>query len=147
MPKGAWSVDVNISGQLRKRMRKIPGALDQMKQNAVEAAADVFIMNTKEMVQREDHVDTALFINSIGKLSDYPGVYKTGRRGRAATAFDVVYNLNKEGGKVTLEVGTNVPYAGILERRFSIFARSADQSMQGMNKAVSRVLSQGERSL
>jgi hypothetical protein len=147
MANNRWSVNVNISPELRKRFNKVPGHLQKVRKAAVEAAGDVFINNTKQMVQAEDHVDTALFINSIGKLSDYPAVYKTGRRGRAATASDVIYQLEETNSKTRLSVGSRVPYAGILEAKYNMFARSADQSMDGMVKAVDRVIKQASRGL
>lgn len=101
--------------------------LKEARKKSVEAMGMVWSDETKELTRNEDHVDTGLYINSIGYVTNTPGTNKSGQGERAATEADVIYDL-QEGDKTTLIIGSNVGYAESLEKRFSLMARGLDRA-------------------
>lgn len=98
------------------------------REKAVEAAGMVWADETKEIVQQDDHIDTGLFVNSIG--------YVTGFGDVRATDEDVVNELISDRDTTTLKIGSAVSYAPILEKRYNLMARGLDRAQDRMNRVA-----------
>ena len=102
---------------------------------AVEAAGMVWADETKELVMAEDHIDTSLYINSIGYVTDYPED-STGTGKVYAGQDDVIYEI-EEGEDITrLRIGSAVSYAEHLEKRYSLMARGLDLAKPRMRQVA-----------
>jgi len=86
----------------------------------VEACGKVWADEAKSITRIEDHVDTGLYINSIG--------YSTGE------PSNPLYELETQTNRSILTIGADVEYAEALEKRFSIFARALDIAKPRMEK-------------
>lgn len=113
-----------------------PQRLKQARKNAVTAAGMVWADETKELVREEDHIDTSLYVNSIGYVTDFPEDPNSQTGKVTATESDVIYELVEETDQTTLRIGSNVAYAEALEKRYSLFARGLDRARPRM-KTVS----------
>lgn len=115
----ATSGDVRVEVKLDKRLlnwfeTQAPQRLKTAKKNAVEAAGMVWADESKEITRAEDHIDTSLYINSIG--------YSTG------SPSSPLHELTEERSKTTLKTGADISYAAALEKRYAIMARGLDRS-------------------
>ena len=119
---------------LRWFQKTAPQKLATAKKKAVQAAGMAWADRTKEITRNEGHVDTGLYVNSIG--------YKTGA---PATDADVVHRINDRHGKTTLITGSNVAYASYLEKRFNIMADGLDQAADRMNKVAQEQIKRAMR--
>lgn len=106
--------------------------LKKARTKAVEAAGMVWADETKEIVMEDDHIDTSLFINSIGYVTNFSG----NSEGPQATEADVVHEIIDEGGKTTLQIGSAVSYAPVLEKRYNLMARGLDRAQDRMNRVA-----------
>lgn len=102
--------------------RKAPQRLTQAKEKSVEAAGMVWADGAKTITRREDHIDTGLYINSIG--------YSTG------SPSSPLYDLQSGGNKTVLKIGADVAYAQALEKRYAIMARALDTSESRMRRVA-----------
>ena len=112
-------IDANA---LRWFQREAPQKLELARKRAVEAAGMVWADETKQITRDEDHIDTSLYINSIG--------YSTG------SPSNPLYEINEGRGKTVLRIGADVEYAESLEKRFSIMARGLDVAESRMRKVA-----------
>lgn len=108
--------------------------LKEARKNAVEAAGMVWADETKELTREENHIDTSLYVNSIGYVSNFAETNKSGKGGRQATEADVIYNLEESQNETTLQIGSAVKYAEHLEKRFGLMARGLDRATPRMNR-------------
>jgi len=113
-----------------------PEKLKEGRRKAVEAAGMVCADETKELTREENHVDTSLYINSIGYVSNIPETNKSGREGRQATQADVIYDLNEAANETSLKIGSAVKYAEPLEKRYGLMARGLDRAKPRMNQVA-----------
>lgn len=115
MAKKGIDVKIELSPQLLNFFQsKLPNKLVDARKNAVHAAGMVWADETKDITTNENHVDTGFYVNSIG--------YSTG------SPSDPLYEMD-EGKDITrLMIGANVPYASVLEKRYSLMARGLDVS-------------------
>ena len=111
-----------------------PELLKEARRKAVEAAGMVWADETKQVTMEDDHIDTSLYINSIGYVTNYPEHNHTGKGKRHATQEDVVYELTETSDSTTLSIGSNVSYAAVLEKRYNIMARGLDRARPRMEK-------------
>lgn len=102
--------------------RIAPNRLTEAREKAVVAAGMVWADETKQITRNEDHIDTGLYVNSIG--------YSTG------VPSNPLYDLDVKRGITTLRVGADVEYAGYLESRFSLMARGLDIAENRMGKVA-----------
>lgn len=114
--------DLNIHFKVDRRtlnyfQREMPHKLSDAKEKAVRAAGMVWADEAKEITTQDDHVDTGLYVNSIG--------YSTGS---PASEADVINTLTEIGRRTILTIGSNVAYASHLEKHFNIMARALDAS-------------------
>ncbi|WP_248498719.1 hypothetical protein, partial [Staphylococcus aureus] len=79
----------------------------------------------KLITRAEGHIDTGLYINSIGYVTGNP-----------ATSDDVLYNLQHSGQLTRLEIGSNVHYAESLEKRYNIFGNALDSALPRMQSVA-----------
>jgi hypothetical protein len=113
MPNKGIKIDVTISqGALNFFQRNAPHKLQEARKRVVEAAGMVWADEAKSITRAEDHIDTGLYINSIG--------YSTG------SPSTPLYELNEGGKETVLQIGADVAYAESLEKRYSIMARALD---------------------
>lgn len=111
-----------------------PEKLKEARRKAVEAAGMVWADETKELTREEDHIDTSLYINSIGYVSTIPQGNKSGREGRQATQADVIHEIEEGENETSLKIGSSVIYAGSLEKRFALMARGLDRAKPRMER-------------
>lgn len=130
------NINVKLDPQARQFARQIPGKLKEARQKAVEAAGMVWADEAKEVTQEDNHIDTSLYINSIGYLTNIPYTNKSGKGERDATEADVVHELTEEESKTTLEIGSDVSYAAPLENRYNIMARALDRAEPRMQQVA-----------
>ncbi|MBO0962343.1 HK97 gp10 family phage protein [Neobacillus sp. MM2021_6] len=102
---------------------KLPHKLQEARKKAVEAAGMVWADEAKEITTQDDHIDTGLYVNSIGYVTGSP-----------ATSSDVINDVSDRGSKTTLKIGSNVAYAGHLEKHFNIMGRALDSSEKRIKK-------------
>ncbi|USK77832.1 HK97 gp10 family phage protein [Peribacillus frigoritolerans] len=119
--------DLDIEIRLSKQTidwftKAAPKRLTEARKNAVEAMGMVWADEAKEVTREDNHVDTGLYVNSIG--------YATG------SPSNPLYILSENGNKTELEIGAAVEYASSLEKRFNIFARGLDRGKERMDKVA-----------
>lgn len=119
--------DLDIEIRLSKQTvdwftKTAPRRLTEAKKNAVVAMGQIWADESKEVTREDDHIDTGLYVNSIG--------YSTG------SPSSPLYILSENSNKTELEIGAAVEYASSLEKRFNIFARGLDRGKDRMDKAA-----------
>lgn len=131
-----FEMDDKLQEEMEEKLR-----LARMK--AVEAMGMVWADETKELTRNEGHVDTSLYINSIGYVTNLPSTSKSGKGERQATQDDVIYELEEGTDQTKLTIGSNVSYAEHLEKRYNLMARGLDIAKPRMqavaNTQVERV--------
>jgi hypothetical protein len=111
--KGSINLKITIDSRaMRFFQTEAPMKLIEARKRAVEAAGMVWADEAKGITRAEDHIDTGLYINSIG--------YGTG------TPNSPLYELQQGSDSTVLRIGADVSYAEPLEKRYSIFARALD---------------------
>ena len=105
------------------------------RQKAVQAAGMVWADETKEIVREDNHIDTGLFVNSIG--------YATTGGTVPATASDVVNEMTSERDTTTLKIGSSVIYAAPLEKKYNLMARGLDRAQARMQQVADHQLKRG----
>jgi hypothetical protein len=126
--------DFKIDDSIKEALS--PEKLTEARRNAVTAAGMVWADETKEIVREDDHIDTSLYINSIGYLTDIPAQDKTGKGSRTATQNDVVHELIEGTDTTILLTGSGVSYAEILEKKYNIMARGLDRASERMDRVA-----------
>lgn len=128
-------ITLEINDELNKLLKKYPERLKKARESAVEAAGMAWADEAKEITRADDHIDTGLYINSIG--------YATGANAQP------LYEMESDDKKTTLLIGADVAYAEALEKRFGIMARGLDQATPRMNTvangAVRKIILEGGR--
>ncbi|MFI8709944.1 hypothetical protein ACIGHG_23530 [Bacillus sp. NPDC077411] len=132
----AINIKVCLDPQARQFAQQIPGKLKEARKNAVEAAGRVWADEAKVITQEDDHIDTSLYINSIGYLTTIPYTNKSGKGERVATEADVVHELTESTTSTKLETGSDVTYAAPLEARYNIMARALDRAEPRMQQVA-----------
>ena len=130
--KDKFKFDISISQDLYEWAD--PDKLQEARKAAVEAAGMVWSDETKELTREEDHIDTSFYVNSIGYVSTIPERNKSGQGGKQATEADVIYNLEESMNETSLKIGSAVPYAAALEKRFGLMARGLDRAKPRMER-------------
>jgi hypothetical protein len=137
MAKSDISITVQIDADAFDFFQKeAPEKLSLARRKAVEAAGMIWADTAKRITRDEDHIDTSLYINSIGYKTDFPATGKSGRPARSVTEDDVVYELSEANDATTLAIGSNVEYAIILEERYHIMARALDSAESRIQQVV-----------
>lgn len=113
-----------------------PKKLKKARSKAVEAAGVVWADETKELTQVENHIDTSLYINSIGYVTNFPDTNKSGQGSRQATQADVIHELEESPDTTTLRIGSAVSYADDLEKRFALMNRGLDKAKPRMSQVA-----------
>lgn len=114
-----FEIDPQFQAQNLQKLR-------EARKRAVEAMGMVWADETKQLTRDEEHVDTSLYINSIGYVTNIPATGKSGKGERNATEADVIHELEELQDKTRLTIGSNVDYAEDLEKRFHLMARGLD---------------------
>jgi hypothetical protein len=120
---GGMKITLKIDKKTERYFSKtMPEQLKKAKENAVEAMGKVWADDAKMITRDEGHVDTGLYVNSIGYTSGSP-----------ATAGDIIHDVVKSKDKIILKTGSNVAYAGHLEKQYGIMAEALDTSQKRMS--------------
>ncbi|WP_170289789.1 HK97 gp10 family phage protein [Cytobacillus depressus] len=125
---------INIHVELDRRalnwfQREAPQKLETAKKRVVEASGMVWADRAKSITREENHIDTGLYINSIG--------YSTG----GSPSGKPINEIQNEGNQTVLKIGADVAYAIYLEKSYAIFARALDTSQERMqNVAATQVI-------
>lgn len=126
MANGSMNFNFQVDPALADRFSD-----EQMKaarKRAVEAAGMVWADETKEVVREDDHIDTSLYINSIGYLTDIAHDPSSEKGKAQATEADVIHEITEEENRTILKIGSAVSYAEILEKRYNLMARGLDRA-------------------
>lgn len=124
--------DVKFEVELDKRAKdffmRFPARMDKVKDQVVEAAGKVWADETKAITREENHIDTGLYINSIG--------YSTG------SPSDPQWEKSKRGSVTQLVAGTgsSVTYAAALEKRYALMARGLDRGKPRMQTVIQGIV-------
>ena len=103
-------------------------AMKTARQRAVQAAGMVWADETKEIVREDNHIDTGLYVNSIGYVTTGGTV--------PATESDVVNEMSSDRDKTTLKIGSSVAYAAPLEKKYNLMARGLDRAQARMQRVA-----------
>lgn len=119
--------DVNFDMKLdaaaiRYFQNTAPNKLKEAREKSVKAMGMVWADQAKEITTQENHIDTGLYVNSIG--------YATGNPAQP------LYDFSESSNKSELVIGANVSYAGTLEKRYTIFARALDVGQSRMKSVA-----------
>lgn len=128
MPKQNVRFEVTLDKRARAYFTRFPARLEQTKKEVVETAGKIWADETKAITREENHIDTGLYINSIG--------YSTG------SPADPQWDVKKRGSVTELTAGTgsSVTYAAALEKRYALMARGLDRAKPRMQKVVQTVI-------
>lgn len=137
MAKSEISFKVQIDADAYAFFQKeAPEKLATARQKAVEATGMVWADEAKRLTRDENHIDTGLFVNSIGYKTNFPAIGKSGRPARSVTDEDIVYEISETSDATTLAIGSNVEYAIFLEERYQIMARALDVAEPRIQQVV-----------
>lgn len=126
MAKSDFQINLEIDQKTYEWFqRTAPNRLTEARKNAVNAAGIVWADTAKEITRSEDHVDTSLYVNSIGYVSGSP-----------ASSSDVIHELTESGTQTDLQIGSSVSYAAALEKRYAIMARAIDTGQDRMQRVA-----------
>ncbi|MGI2329654.1 hypothetical protein [Planococcus sp. YIM B11945] len=126
MPKSGMNFKVNLDPSLKERFSD--AQLKEARKRAVEAAGMVWADETKEVTREDDHIDTSLYINSIGYVTNFAADPNSEKGSKQATESDVIHELIEEEDRTTLQIGSAVSYAEFLEKRYNLMARGLDRA-------------------
>lgn len=110
--------------------------LREARMKSVEAMGMVWADEAKEITRADDHIDTGLYVNSIGYVSNFPSTGKSGNGSEQATENDVIHEITDYTHTTRLKIGSKVKYAEKLEKRFNIFARALDSARPEMQRVA-----------
>lgn len=102
--------------------RNAPAKLKEARKKAVEAAGMVWADTAKAITTEEDHIDTGLYVNSIG--------YSTGSPSKP------IHDFEETAGATHLDTGADVRYAEPLEKRYGIMSRALDRGKTRMQNVA-----------
>lgn len=102
-----------------------PDKLKEIRKNAVTAMGMAWADQAKVITRAEGHIDTGLYINSIGYVTGAP-----------ASSEDVLYEMLETNQLTRLSIGSNVHYAEFLEKRYNIFGNALDTAMPRMQQVA-----------
>lgn len=123
MARSNISFNMQIDAQaMRYFQHTAPQKLREARKKAVTAAGMAWADEAKRLTRSENHIDTGLYINSIGYATGEPN--------------NPLYEMTESPGKTVLEIGADVAYAGSLEKRYALFARSLDTAQKRMKNVA-----------
>lgn len=135
MPQAMKGYQFAIDSKLADYMQATqPENLRRGREKAVEAMGMVWADTAKAYTRSEKHIDTGLYINSIGYVTHFPNK-------KQATQNDVIHTITNSQNITHLDIGSNVDYAIHLEKRFSIFATALDMALPRMELVASTQIS------
>lgn len=128
MPKEDVRFEVELDKRAIDFFNRFPAKMEKAKREIVEANGMIWADETKAITRAEDHIDTGLYINSIG--------YSTG------SPSDPQWDISKRGAVTQLVAGTgsSVTYAGALEKRYALMARGLDRAKPRMEKNIKSIV-------
>ena len=119
---------INLSPAAQSYFATFPAKLKKARREAVEVAGMVWSDETKAITREEDHIDTSLYINSIGYSTGSPSDPK----------WDLSEGSDKT--KLTVGVGSSVHYAEHLEKRYNLMARGLDRAKSRIGDQVANAV-------
>ena len=126
MAKQMSGFEMNIDSTLEQYLKKAgPEQLREARKQAVIAMGMAWADQAKLITRAEGHIDTGLYINSIGYVTGNP-----------ATSDDALFELYDTAALTRLEVGSNVHYAEYLEKRYNIFGNALDSGLPRMQRVA-----------
>ena len=128
--KPDMKINVTLSREAEIYFARFPDKLQKARRECVEAAGMIWSDETKDITTRENHIDTSLYVNSIGYKSD------------PAKPSDPEWDLKHNEDETELIVGTgsSVDYAAALEKRYGLMARGLDASTNRIDKIVPKIV-------
>lgn len=126
MARSGMNFNFQIDPALQERFSD--GQMKEARKRAVEAAGMVWADETKEVTREDDHIDTSLYINSIGYVTNFAADPNSEKGSKQATESDVIHELIEEDDRTTLQIGSAVSYAEVLEKRYNLMARGLDRA-------------------
>lgn len=128
MAKTGVRIQIEIDKRAESYFKTFPNKLVKARKEVVETAGKIWADETKSITREENHIDTGLYVNSIGYSSGSPS--------------DPQWDLKEGGSKTTLTAGTgsSVSYAVFLEGRFNLMARGLDRAKPRFEKVLGNVV-------
>lgn len=128
MAKTGVRIQIELDKQAERYFNSFPTKLVKARKEVVETAGKIWADETKSITREEDHIDTGLYINSIG--------YSTG------SPSDPQWNVKESKSKTTLTAGTgsSVSYAAALETRYNLMARGLDRAKPRFERVLGNVV-------
>ena len=120
------SASFKFDKKAQKFFAEVDSKMPLARETAVKAMGVAWADGAKEITQSDDHIDTGVYINSIGYETNIPGKDGTINKGK------ILYDLNEKPKKTKLIIGSDVDYAAPLEKRYNIMARSLDANEKRM---------------
>ena len=126
--KPDMKINVTLSREAEIYFKSFPDKLQKARAECVEAAGMIWSDETKSITRHDNHIDTGLYINSIG--------YSTG------SPSDPEWDLknNKDETELIVGTGSSVTYAAALEKRYGLMARGLDASTNRIDKIVPKIV-------
>lgn len=122
MAKKDIHFEIKIDPETMVYFQRAPKALKEAEMKAVEAMGMVWADEAKDITTNEGHIDTGLYVNSIG--------YSTGSPSKP------IHTIEASASETQLITGADVQYAVALEKRYSIMARALDMAQDRMAKVA-----------
>jgi hypothetical protein len=130
MARSGMNFNFQVDPALQERFSA--SQLKEARKRAVEAAGMVWADETKEIVREDDHIDTSLYINSIGYVTEIAADPNSEKGSAQATENDVIHEIIEEEDRTILLIGSAVSYAEVLEKRYNLMARGLDRAESRM---------------
>lgn len=116
-------IDFDLSPDLiRWCTRTAPQQLKVARRNAVESMGMIWADESKSITREGNHIDTGLYVNSIGYSTDIPS--------------NPLYELTESQDRAELDIGADISYASHLEKRYNIFVRGLDRAQPRMKRVA-----------
>lgn len=128
MAKENLKIMIELDKQAERYFNSFPTKLVKARKEVVETAGKIWADETKSITREEDHIDTGLYVNSIGYATGSPN--------------DPQWDLKESGSKTVLTAGTgsSVSYAAALETRYNLMARGLDRAKPRFEKVLGNVV-------
>lgn len=120
-----FELSLTLDEEAKRYFNSLPKRLQKGRKAAVKAQGMVWADKAKLITRADGHIDTGLYVNSIGYKTNIAG--PNGALQGEPILIDLEYP-----GVSTLRVGSSVGYASVLEARYNIMARAFDAAKDDM---------------
>lgn len=123
--KAEFKIDKKAKRYFKK---ELPNRIAKARKNMVAVAGKVWTDESKRITRDDGHIQTGLYVNSIGERTSYSG----SKESVSPSDEDIINETTEDTNSATLSIGSNVAYAQKLEKQYNIMGRVLSQSEQRM---------------